>query len=184
MTPPPPDWGSLSCVLSYRRVHQAISISVEGFEDDERVGGSESSLSVSPLLERKRVAVVGVDDVPVFGDDRGAVVEAGTRSAHELGDALAARSELLDADDVIAVFVAEVPRWFEETRESFIKSGKNPLPIIDSSDSSGELAPVVFFEVENFDRLLPPRVDKPRFGGVGSRKAAQTEKCTCQLHFG
>ena len=67
--------------------------------------------------------MVGVHDVPVLGDDRGAVVEAGTGSAHEIGDALAARSELVDVDDVIAVFVAEVPRRLEEARKVLQKLG-------------------------------------------------------------
>ena len=67
--------------------------------------------------------MVGVEDVPEFGDNFGAVVEAGKSSAHEIGDALAARSELVDADDVIAVFVAEVPRRLEEARKVLQKLG-------------------------------------------------------------
>ena len=62
--------------------------------------------------------MVSVNDVPVLGDDFGAVVESGTTGAHEISDSLAARLELSNADLVIAVFVAEVPSRCEEARKN------------------------------------------------------------------
>merc|ERR1712176_223712 len=160
-----------------RRVHHAILISVEGFKDDKRVNSSESGLGVTPLIPRKRTAMVSINDVPVLGDDFGAVVKSGTTGAHEISDSLAARLELGNADLVIAVFVAEVPSRCEEA-------------VVNRTDSSREFAPVVLLEVENFNGLLPPRVDEPRLGrismachGVPVVSRSDTDQCTCELHF-
>jgi hypothetical protein len=69
-----------------------------------------------------------------------------------------------------------------------LKSSGKQKPLIDSGDSSGQLRQNTLLEVNNFMQLhrkglREPSVTGPLVEVAGSGEAAQTDKCTGQLHL-